>query len=129
MLNKVMLIGNVGKDPDIKALPSGTLVANFSLATTYRYSKDGKAEEQTEWHNVQCYGKLAENIDKFVKKGLRVYIEGRLKTDKWEKDGQKHSITRVLAEQVKFLSPVTKKEAQVTDEESQVPPNEDDVPF
>jgi len=84
-VNKVILLGNVGKDPEIKALPSGQPVANFSIATSDRYKdQQGNFQERTEWHNMTAYGKLAEIVRDYVKKGNKLYIEGRLTTRSWD---------------------------------------------
>ncbi len=84
-VNKVILLGNVGKDPEIKALPSGQPVANFSIATSDRYKdQQGNYQDRTEWHNLTAYGKLAEIVRDYVKKGNKLYIEGRLTTRSWD---------------------------------------------
>lgn len=105
-VNKVILIGNLGRDPEIRYLPSGQTVANFSVATTERFKgRDGQMKDQTEWHNVVVYGKQAETCGQYLKKGRQVYIEGRLATRQWEaKDGSgKRSRTEVVALRVQFL--------------------------
>ena len=85
-----MLIGNAGKDPEVRHLEGGSLLARFSLATTERYKdKNGELQELTEWHNIVCWRSLAERAEKFVKKGSQLYIEGRLRSRNWEdKNGQ-----------------------------------------
>lgn len=84
-VNKVILLGNVGKDPEVKFLPSGQAVANFSIATSERYKdKSGEWQDRTEWHNLTAYGKTAEIIRDYVKKGHKLYIEGRLTTRSWD---------------------------------------------
>ncbi|HEY9127507.1 MAG TPA: single-stranded DNA-binding protein [Acidobacteriaceae bacterium] len=84
-VNKVILLGNVGKDPEIKVLPSGQPVANFSIATSERFKdQQGNFQDRTEWHNVVAYGKLADVIRDYVKKGNKLYIEGRLTTRSWD---------------------------------------------
>ena len=83
-VNKVILIGNVGKDPEVKVLENGVRVANFPLATTEIYKKDGNRLEQTEWHNIVLWRGLAEVTEKIVKKGATVYIEGKLRSRTWE---------------------------------------------
>ena len=104
-LNKVILIGNLGRDPEVKYLPSGQAVANFSVATNERWqNKEGKTEERTEWHRVVVYGKQAENCGEYLSKGRSVCIEGRLQTREWDdKNGQKRSTTEVVANRVIFL--------------------------
>lgn len=96
-LNKVMLIGNLGKDPEVRYLPSGQSVANFNIATNDRYQdKEGNWKERTEWHRIVIFGKTAEVVGQYLNKGSRVYIEGRLQTREWEKDGQKRYTTEVV---------------------------------
>ena len=110
-VNKVILLGNVGRDPEFKILTNGQPVINFSLATTdHWYDKEtNEQKEATEWHNVVAFRKLAELVERHVKKGSQVFIEGRLKTRSWEKDGQKFYKTEVEASKVEF-SPLGKKE-------------------
>ena len=102
-VNKVILVGNVGQDPDVKEIGNGNKVAKFSLATTDRYKKDGEPVEQTEWHNVEAWGKLAEIVENYVKKGKQVYLEGKLKTESWEEDGVKKFKTKVVAANIQLL--------------------------
>lgn len=109
-LNKVQLIGRLGKDPEIRRLDSGVIVASFSIATSENYTnKQGEKVEQTEWHNIVTWGKLAEVVEKYVKKGMLIYIEGKLKTRQWEKDGQKHYTTEIFADGMLMLSKVEAK--------------------
>lgn len=103
MLNKAQLIGNVGQDPEVKEV-NGNKVASFSLATTERYKdKSGEVKTLTEWHNVSIWGKLAEIVEKYVKKGSKLYIEGKIKTDSYEKDGVKKYTTRIIGSEIKML--------------------------
>lgn len=96
MINKVILIGNLGKDPEVKHLDGGSSVANFSLATSERYTnKQGEKVETTDWHNLELWGKQAEIAEKYLKKGSQIYVEGKLKTDSYEKDGVKQYRTKV----------------------------------
>ena len=111
-LNKVILIGHLGKDPDVKYLPNGTVVASTSLATSERYQKDGEWKENTEWHNIVAYAKAAEILGEHFKKGTLTYIEGKLRTRSWEKDGAKKYITEIVAFAVKNLSPKSTKDDQ-----------------
>ena len=107
-LNKVQLIGNLGKDPEIRYTQSGVAVANFSLATASKIkNKSGEWVDHTEWHRVTLWDKLAENAEKYLAKGKAVYIEGRLQTREWEKDGVKRYLTEVVGEQMQFLTPRT----------------------
>ncbi len=104
-INKVILIGNVGKDPEIKVLDNGVRVANFPLATTEIYKKDGNRFEQTEWHNIVLWRGLAEVSEKIVKKGSLVYIEGKLRSRTWEdKDKIKRYSVEVVADTLTLLS-------------------------
>jgi single-strand DNA-binding protein len=104
-LNKVMLIGNLGKDPEVRYTTSGTAVASFSLATSERFkSKTGEWEERTEWHNVTLWGRLAEIAGEYLAKGKTVYIEGRLQTRKWQdRDGRDRYTTEVVADKMQML--------------------------
>jgi len=106
-VNKVILIGNLGRDPELRYTPSGQPVANFTLATTDNYtSKAGDREERTEWHRIVAWGKTAELCAQYLSKGRSVYIEGRLQTREWEnKEGQKQRTTEVVANTVQFLGP------------------------
>lgn len=105
-LNKVILIGNLGQDPDVRYTPSGAAVANFSIATTEKWKdkQSGNLEEKTEWHRVVVWGKLAELCKEYLAKGRSVYLEGRLQTRAWDdKDGNKRYTTEVVAQTVQFL--------------------------
>ena len=104
-INKVILIGNLGGDPEVRFLPSGQPVGNFNIATTERWSgKDGNPGEKTEWHRIVVFGKQAENCKEYLRKGRQVYIEGRLQTREWQnKEGQKQRTTEVIAQTVQFL--------------------------
>jgi single-strand DNA-binding protein len=137
-VNKVILIGNLGRDPEIRYTPGGQAVANFSLATTESFtSREGKREERTEWHRIVVWGKTAENCAQYLAKGRTVYVEGRIQTREWEdKEGQKRRTTEVVAQTVQFLggprgaggAPAREQgEAGGTDDAS--PPPGDDIPF
>ena len=105
-LNKVMLIGNLGKDPEVKYTPSGTPVAKLTLATNERYKdKDGQWQDRTEWHNIVLWQRLAEIAGEYLKKGSKVYIEGRLQTRSWEdkQTNQKRYMTEVVASDLLLL--------------------------
>jgi single-strand DNA-binding protein len=104
-VNKVILIGNLGKDPEVKYTPSGTAVANFTLATNERYKdKDGQWQDRTEWHNIVAWQRTAEIVGEYLKKGRSVYVEGRLQTRSWDdKDGQKHYKTEIVAQDLVLL--------------------------
>lgn len=104
-LNKVLLIGNLGKDPEIRNLENGATVAHFSIATTETYkNKSGTWQDQTEWHNIVAWRGLAERSEKYLKKGMQVHIEGRIKTRNWEdKEGKKHYQTEIQADDIILL--------------------------
>jgi len=104
-LNKVMLIGNLGKDPEVRYTTSGTAVASFSLATSEKFkNKTGEWEERTEWHTITLWGRLAEIAGEYLAKGKTVYIEGRLQTRKWQdRDGRERYTTEVVADKMQML--------------------------
>jgi single-strand DNA-binding protein len=141
-INKVILVGNVGKDPETRHLDKGVAVANFSLATTETYTaKTGEKVSTTEWHNIVAWRGLAEVVEKYVKKGSQLYIEGRLKTRAWDdKDGNKRYTTEIYADTMQLLG---KREGQAempgqanqpeslqtVSEPDFSQPEEDDLPF
>lgn len=105
-VNKVILVGNLGKDPEVKFTPSGVPVAKFSLATNERYKdKGGEWQDRTEWHNIVAWQRLAEIVGEYVKKGSKIYIEGRLQTSSWEdkQSGEKKYRTEVVASDLVLL--------------------------
>ncbi len=103
-LNKVMLIGNLGKDPEMRMTQSGVPVTTFSIATNESYrGQDGNMVDRTEWHNIVAWRKPAEILNEYLKKGSKVYIEGKLQTRNYEKDGQRHYITEIVVEDFMFL--------------------------
>ena len=106
-INKVILVGRLGKDPEIRTFENGSKRASFSLATTeYRKDKDGNRVEMTEWHNIVMWRNLAELAEKYLRKGRQIYVEGRLRTRNWDDaNGVKHYITEVEANTFTFLSP------------------------
>lgn len=103
-LNKVFLIGNLTRDPELKALPSGNKVASLGLATNRTYKdKDGNRQETTEYHNIVVFGRTAETVSQYMKKGSQIYLEGRLQTRSWDgKDGEKKYRTEVVADTIQF---------------------------
>jgi single-strand DNA-binding protein len=139
MINKVILIGNLGKDPEVKYTQTGTAICSFSLATTRRWqTKDGEKKEETEWVYIEAWSKLAELCGEYLAKGRQAYVEGRLKTDKWtdKQSGQEKYRTKVVAEQVKFLGGKSDRVPAAADEKepetgSAAPaaPAPDDIPF
>jgi single-strand DNA-binding protein len=106
MLNKVMIIGNLGRDPELRYTASGQAVCDFSVATSETYTdRDGQKQERTEWHRVVVWARQAENCKRFLSKGSKVFVEGRLQTRDWEdKSGNKRSTTEIVAQNVQFLS-------------------------
>ena len=136
MVNKVILIGNLGADPEVRYAQNGTAVANFRIATTETWKKEGGKEEQTEWHRIVTFGRLAEICGEYLSKGSKVYIEGRIQTRKWEdRDGNPRYTTEIVAREMKMLSPRgagDEGQGGIRDEEPplpDVPSMEDDVPF
>lgn len=106
-VNKVILIGNLGRNPELRRTPGGAPVCDFSIATTERFTdKNGQRQEETEWHNIILWNKQAENAEKFLKKGSSVYIEGKLRTRSWEDNGQKRYRTEIIGNVVQFLDRV-----------------------
>jgi single-strand DNA-binding protein len=102
-LNKVLLYGNLTRDPELRSLPSGMNVVNFSIATNRTFKdRDGKKQEQTDFHNVVVFGRQADTVNQYLKKGSSVFVEGRLQTRSWEKEGQKMYRTEVVADRVQF---------------------------
>lgn len=141
-INKVILIGNLGKDPELRHTPQGQAVANFSLATSESWNdKNGQKQERTEWHKVVVWGKPAELVAKYLSKGRKAYVEGRLQTRAWDdKDGQKRYTTEVVANTVQFLDSQASRSAEpVGDDPFGAPPDfgsqdggsssSDEIPF
>lgn len=139
-LNKVMLIGNLGKDPEVRFTASGQAVASFSLATSEKFKgKSGEMEERTEWHNITLWGKLAEIAGEYLSKGKTIYVEGRLQTRKWQdKNGNDRYTTDIVGEKMQMLSPKGERSgggdtssAQKSGSASyEEPPfQDDDIPF
>jgi single-strand DNA-binding protein len=105
-VNKVILVGNLGKDPELRYTQSGTAFCNCSLATTDNWTdQSGNRQEKTEWHRITIWKKQAENVAKYCRKGSPLYVEGRLQTRSWDENGQKRYSTDIVAELVKFLGP------------------------
>jgi single-strand DNA-binding protein len=136
-LNKVMLIGNLGKDPELRYTASGVAVATFSIATNESWKdQDGNAQERTEWHNIVAWRKLAEICGEWLKKGKKVYIEGRLQTRSYDdkNTGQKRYITEIVADNMIMLDTRPSGEAQAPsvtsyEESGQTGVKNDDLPF
>ena len=105
-VNKVILIGNLGSDPEVRYMPSGSAVASMSLATkdTWRDKQTGEMKEKTEWHRIEMFNRLGEIAGEYLKKGSKIYIEGSLRTDKWQgKDGQDRWTTKIVAREMQML--------------------------
>jgi single-strand DNA-binding protein len=134
-LNKAMIIGNLGRDPEVRYLQSGQAVANFTVATNERYKdKEGEWQEKAEWHRVVIFDKLAEVAGKYLNKGSRIYIEGRLQTRDWEgKDGQKRYTTEIVCRNMIMLGGRGESAPDVDEEPapdtSSTAAPEEDVPF
>lgn len=133
-VNKVILIGNLGRDPEMRHTQGGRAVANFTLATNERWrDRDGNAQERTEWHRIVAWDRLAEICTEYLAKGRQAYIEGRLQTREWEdRDGNKRYTTEIVATNMQMLgrreSPGYEPAAQ-TSSAAEQPPAEDDIPF
>ncbi|BAX79504.1 single-stranded DNA-binding protein [Labilibaculum antarcticum] len=139
-VNKVILVGNVGKDPEVKYLDNGVAVCNFSLATSETYNnKNGEKVTQTEWHNIVLWRKLAEIAESYVKKGMQIYVEGQIRTRNWEdKDGIKRYTTEIFGTTMQMLgrkaenvseSKTSNAAPQPAASESPVADETDDLPF
>ena len=138
-LNKVILMGNVGSDPEIRGLQGGGKVASFRLATSEKYKdRNGDAHENTEWHNIVVWNNSADFVEKYIKKGSLVLVEGKLTTRQWEdRNGAKRSTTEVKAESIQKVGPSSRGEAEAVAQAAQAapaiaaaPPQEDDdIPF
>jgi single-strand DNA-binding protein len=141
-INKCILVGNVGNDPEVKHLESGTTVANFSLATSETYkTKEGEKVTNVEWHNVVCWKWVAEIVEKYVTKGQSLYLEGKIKTRSYDdKEGNKRYTTEIVADNLQMLgrksdsnesnhTSSTTNNQQEKPMEQAPPPEEDDLPF
>jgi single-strand DNA-binding protein len=127
-VNRVTLLGNVGKNPEVRHTPSGSTIANFSVATTDRYKdKAGEWKESTDWHNIASFGKLAEIVRDYVHKGSPLYVEGKLRTRSYEKDGQKQYRTEVIADNIVLLGSGKPSERAVEAVEQEIA--DDDIPW
>ncbi len=144
-VNKVILIGNLGRDPELRYTPSGQPVATFSLATTERWNdRNGQRQDRTEWHNIVAWGKLGELVNQYLKKGRSAYVEGRISTRSWDdKDGNKRYKTEIIANQIQFLGSFDQPSGELESSGDRgmpdvdmhstgidvVPENDDDLPF
>ncbi|OFX84354.1 MAG: single-stranded DNA-binding protein [Bacteroidetes bacterium GWF2_33_16] len=136
-INKVILVGNVGKDPEVKHLDKGVSVARFSLATSETYKKDNQKVTNTEWHNIVVWRGLAEVAEKYVKKGTPLYIEGKIRSRSWDdKDGNKRYTTEIVVDTMQLLGQkqsgdehASEKDEPLNISEPDMPAEEDDLPF
>jgi single-strand DNA-binding protein len=139
MVNKVILLGNLGRDPEMRSLPSGQPVASFSVATSRKWrDKEGNRQEETEWHNIVCFGRQAEIAGQYLTKGKQVFIEGRIRTSSWEdrQSGEKKYKTEIICENFQMLgsrgdsgggyrAPASPDDGG----DFSAPPGDDDIPF
>jgi single-strand DNA-binding protein len=137
-VNKVILVGNLGRDAEVKVTASGQSVASFSIATTETWTKDGEKKEKTEWHRIVLWGRQADTLQPYLTKGKQIYVEGRLETRQWEKDGQKHYTTEVKADRIVLLGGGGRGERSDRDRgdvgyadpmANAAPITDDDIPF
>ncbi len=137
-VNKVIVVGNLGQDPDTKYLPSGSAVTNISVATSesWKDKQTGEKKERTEWHRVAAFGRLAEIMAEYLRKGSQVYIEGKLRTRKWQdKDGNDRYTTEIIADQMQMLGGRQESKPAPTPQAPQPQPEpgpddfDDEIPF
>ncbi|MBI1910286.1 MAG: single-stranded DNA-binding protein [Deltaproteobacteria bacterium] len=140
-LNKVILIGNLGNDPEVRYTPANQMVATFNIATTEKWTgKSGEPGERTEWHRIVVWGKLAEICKEYLSKGRQVYVEGRLQTRQWDdKEGKKRYTTEIVAQNVQFLGTPSGERGRSAASPSETAPmsestapaasSEDEIPF
>ena len=137
-INKVILVGRLGKDPEVRYTADGVPVASFSIATSVEWKdkNSGEKREKTEWHRIDAWRRLGEICGEYLHKGKQVYIEGRLQTDSWEdKDGNKRYTTKVVAREMQMLDSPMRGEGSTESQSQQQPPEEpvnvpeDDIPF
>lgn len=137
-VNKVIILGNLGKDPEIRYTPSGEAIANLTVATSesWKDKQTGERKELTEWHRISAFGKLAQIMGEYLKKGSKVYVEGSLRTRSYDKDGQKHYVTEIRADQMQMLDgkaesvkPRQDVKPQAAEQGFAEPAFDDDIPF
>jgi len=132
VLNKVMLIGNVGKDPEVRSTRTGEPVATFSMATSRKWKdpKTGQRQEQTEWHTIVCWSQIAKVVGDYVKRGKLVYVEGRLQTRSWDDKGEKRYRTEIICEKLLMLGTSSGKPESSDAEGTGAPGDEgEDLPY
>lgn len=130
-VNSVHLLGNLGRDVDLKYTQSGQAVCNFSIATTEKWKKDGESHEDTTWHRIVAWGKTAELCSQYLSKGSSVFIEGSIQNRDWEKDGQKRTTTEIKAHTVQFLGGKgePRKQEAPSNQGGGAPTPDDGIPF
>ncbi len=139
-VNKVILVGRLGADPEVRYTPGGAAVANFRMATSENWTKDGERQERTEWHKIVAFGKLGEICGEYLVKGKQVYIEGRIQTRSWEdKDGNKRWMTEIVANNMQMLGspgesvnapvPQSNEGATASSSVKEAEFSEEDIPF
>lgn len=129
-LNQCSFIGNVGKDPEMKFMTNGDAVANFSLAVTEKWKKDGEAQERTEWVRCVAFRKLGEIVGEYVKKGAPLYVQGKMSTRKWtDKDGNDRYSTEIIVDQLQMLGRRESSEQQTTRRAPKYDADDQEVPF
>jgi len=116
-LNKAIVLGNLTRDPELKALPSGTQVCNFSVATNRKWTKDGEKKEEVEYHNCIAFGKTGELIAQYMHKGSQILVEGRIQTRSWDKDGEKRYRTEIVVDSMQFGNKTQESSPQQASEE------------
>ncbi len=128
--NKVLLIGNVGRDPEVRHLESGVAVASFTLATTERFKdRNGVMQDQTEWHNIVCWRNLAELSEKYINKGSQIFVEGKIRTRSWsDQTGQKRYTTEIVADNIRLLGKRADAPQQGGYQQAQRPVSQPQVP-
>jgi len=139
MVNKVILVGNLGRDPEVRTTPSGQPVTKFSLATNRRRrDKEGNRQDETEWHNIVCWGRQAEIAGEYLSKGKQIYVEGRIQTSSWEdrQSGEKKYRTEIICENFQMLGTrgeggggYRPPDAPAPSDDLAAPPEDDDIPF
>lgn len=126
-LNKVQLIGRLGKDPSVRFTPKGTPYTNFTVAVSRRWrNKEGELQEQTEWVNIEAWGRTGENCEKYLHKGSLVYLEGQLRTDRYEHEGETRYFTKVVVRNMQMLERREVEEEEVHEEEVEVEVEEEE---
>ena len=120
-LNRVQLIGNLGKDPEVRYTPTGTKVCTFSMAVNRRWkSREGTAKEATDWFNIEVWGKLGEVCQQYLHKGSLAFIEGRLQTDRYEHEGETRYFTKVIARSMQMLDPKPDEEPDIEEDVEEI---------